>query len=189
MRCANKAVMRTRHITPTLEELLSDLNGATMFSKLDLNKGYHQCELDESSRYITTFSSHLGLKRYKRLSFEISSAAELFQNAIEQSLIGLQGVKNMSDDILIWGKNAEEHDKNLESVFQRLQEKNLTLNKGKCQFHLDKINFFGHILSSKGVECDPQKTQAVLQASHPKNVEEVRSFLGMVGFCSRFIPN
>ena len=189
MRCANKAVMRTRHITPTLEELLSDLNGATMFSKLDLNKGYHQCELDESSRYITTFSTHLGLKRYKRLSFGISSAAELFQNAIEQSLIGLQGVKNMSDDILVWGKNAEEHDKNLESVFQRLQEKNLTLNKAKCQFHLDKINFFGHILSSKGVECDPQKTQAVLEASPPQNVEEVRSFLGVVGFCSRFIPN
>ena len=97
MRCANKAVIHTRHITPTLEELLSDLNGATMFSKLDLNKGYDQCELDESSSYITTFSTHLGLKRYKRLIFEISSAAELFPNAIEQSLTGLQGVKNMSD--------------------------------------------------------------------------------------------
>ena len=64
-----------------------------MFPKLDLNKGYHQYELDESSYYITTFSTHLGLKRYKRLSFGISSAAELFQNVIEKSLIGLQGVK------------------------------------------------------------------------------------------------
>ena len=123
MRCANKALIHTRHITPTLEELPSDLNGATMCSKLDLNKRYHQCEVDESSHYITTFSTHLGLKIYKQLSFGISSAAELFQNVIEQSLTGLQGVKNMSDDILVWGKNAEEHEKNLESVFQWLQEK------------------------------------------------------------------
>ena len=126
MKCANKAVVDTGHITPTLEELLSDPNGATLFLKLDLNKGYHKYELDESFHYITTFSTHLGLKRYKWLSLRRSSSAELFQNVIEQSLFVLQVVHNMSDDILDWCKNAEEHDKNLEAVFQRLQGKSHT---------------------------------------------------------------
>ena len=79
MRSANKAILRTRHITPTIEEIVSDLNGAVKFSKLDLNQGYHQLLLDEDSRYITTFTTHIGLWRYK---VGIFGASEIFQNAI-----------------------------------------------------------------------------------------------------------
>ena len=78
MREANKAIMRERHITPTLDDILCDLNEAKIFSKLDLNQGYHQIELHPESRYVTTFSTHLGLRRFKRLNFGISSAAEMF---------------------------------------------------------------------------------------------------------------
>ena len=79
MRRANTAIKRERHITPTINEIIHDLNGACVFSKLDLNQGYNQLELDVSSRYITTFSSHIGLWRYKRLSFGINSAAGVFK--------------------------------------------------------------------------------------------------------------
>ena len=83
MRDANKAIRRTRHVTPTFEELVSDLNGATVFGKTDRRSGYHQLELDPESRYITTFSTHVGLYRYKRLIFGQNSAAEVSQRTIQ----------------------------------------------------------------------------------------------------------
>ena len=86
MRAANQAIERERHPVPTVEDLIVDLNGATVFSKIDLNQGYHQLELDEDSRSITTFAMHIGLFRYKRLSFGINSAAEIFQKSIEEVL-------------------------------------------------------------------------------------------------------
>ena len=82
MRAVNKAIQRERHITPTIDDVIADLNDAKVFSKLDLNQGYHQLELSEESRYVTTFSTHVGLRRYKRLNFGVTSAAEIFQNTI-----------------------------------------------------------------------------------------------------------
>lgn len=76
----NEAIQRERHITQTIKEVIGDLNGAKFFSKLDLNQGYNQLELDPELRYITTFSTHVGLRRYTRLNFGISSADEIFQN-------------------------------------------------------------------------------------------------------------
>ena len=131
MRQANKAVQRERHITLTIKEVIEDLNGATVFSKLDLNQGYNQLELAPESRYITTFSTHVGLRRFKRLNFGISSAAEIFQNAIRETLSGIQGAINISDDILVYGKTQGDHDRALRETFQRLREKGLTLNRIK----------------------------------------------------------
>ena len=131
MRLPNQAIKRTRHIIPTMDDMIVDLSGAKVFSKLDLNHGYHQLELAEESRNITTFTTHVGLRRYKRLSFGINSAAEIFQNALSAALEGLDGVRNISDDVLIWGRDQAEHDRRLEAVLKRLQHKNITLNKKK----------------------------------------------------------
>jgi hypothetical protein len=90
MREPNKAILRSRHITPTLDDMILDLNGSKVFSKMDLLNGYHQLELIEDSRNITTFTTHVGLRRYKRLSFGVSSAAEIFQNTVS-ALEGLDG--------------------------------------------------------------------------------------------------
>ena len=87
--------------------MVNDLNGAAVFSMLDLNQCYNQLEFEPSSRYITTFSTHVGLWRYKRLNFGVSSAAEVFQNAIRETLSGISGEINISDDILLFGCNAE----------------------------------------------------------------------------------
>ena len=101
-----------------------------MFSELDLRRGYHQIELNPESRVITTFATHQGLWRYKRLMFGISSAPEACQH-IQQSLSGCPGVRNISDDIIVYGKDQAEHDPNLGHVLQRIVEKGLTLNKDK----------------------------------------------------------
>ena len=149
MRGPNTVIKRERHITPTIEDGISDLNGACVFSKLDLNQGYHQIMLDESSRYITSFSTHVGLRRYKRLNFGICCASEIFQNVVPESLDGLPGVMNVSDDILIYGCNHTEHDKRLHAALQRLQEKGLTLNRQTCIFGQPTLKYLGYVFSSK----------------------------------------
>ena len=189
MRKANKAIERERHLTPTIDDLIMDLNGAKVFSKLDLKNGFHQLELEPDSRYMTTFSTHAGLWRYKRLNFGVSAAPEIFQNEIRQALEGLKCVRNLSDDIIVFGKSQSEHDANLEALLERLREKNLTLNKDKCSFNRNKISFFGYVFSDQGISADPNKVDAIKNADRPKNASEVKSFLGMTNFVSRFIPN
>ena len=125
MRITNKAIERELHPMPTVEEIIHDPNGATIFSKLDLYEGYHQIELHPDSRHITTLSTHTGLKCYKRLNFGICSAAEVFQYCIQTALAGLPCVRNFSDDIIVYGKTHEEHNANLHKVFECLHEKRL----------------------------------------------------------------
>ena len=104
MRQANKAIKRERHVTPTVKEIIGDLNGAKVFGKLDLNQGYNQLDLAPESCYITTFSAHMGFMRYKRINFGISSAAEIFQNGVRETLEDIDGAINISDDILLFVK-------------------------------------------------------------------------------------
>ena len=160
-----------------------------MFSKLDLKWGYHQIELDPASREITTFVTHKGLRRYKRLMFGISSAPEVYQHVIQQALEGCNGVRNISDDIIVFGKDAAEHNANLEQVFKRLGEKGLTVNREKCLFGVAALTFFGVVVSGNGVSPEDKKIEAIRTVRKPSNAAEVRSFLGLVNYCARFIPN
>ena len=139
MRKANEALIHERIPMPTVDEVLGNLNGSTLFSKLDLRLRFHQIELDEESRDITTCATHDGLFRYKRLSFGVSSAPEKYQQIIRQVILDLSGVQNIADDLIVYIKSVEEHDQNLHKVIQRVEEKNLTLNPDKCQFRMDKV--------------------------------------------------
>ncbi|XP_062614628.1 uncharacterized protein K02A2.6-like, partial [Saccostrea cucullata] len=131
MREANKAIIRERHLIPTIDELIHDLNGAAVFSKLDLRQGYHQLELEPASRSITTFNTHVGIFRYKRLNFGVSAASEIFQETIRSAIQGVRGAKNISDDILVFGKTQEDHDAALTETFKALQDSGLKLDLPK----------------------------------------------------------
>ena len=188
-RAINTAIERERYPMNTVEDLIVDLNGAKYFSKIDLNKGYHQLELAEESRFMTTLATHNGLFRYKRLCFGINSAAEIFQKSIADMLSGIKGVRNMSDDIIIFSKTEEEHHEAIEKVLECLRKNNITANKEKCEFWKDSITFFGHVFSKDGISPSQDKVEAIIEAEKPKSSEEVRSFLGMAQYLSRFIPN
>ena len=112
MREANKATPRTRTVMPTLDDI-NELNGATVFSHLDMNHGYHQLELKENIRDITTFATHVGLNRYKRLNFGTRSAGEIFQETVSKEITrAIVGCIHISDDILVFGRNQKGHDQN-----------------------------------------------------------------------------
>ncbi|XP_021351252.1 uncharacterized protein K02A2.6-like [Mizuhopecten yessoensis] len=189
MRRANEAVIRERYPIPTVDEILQDLNQSKVFSKLDIRWAYHQIELAPESRGITTFQTHLGMYRYKRLMFGISCAPELYNKIIQQVLRECPGVNSIFDDIVVHGETQGEHNKNLDKLLQTLREKGLTLNLDKCQFNMSQITFMGHVLSEHGISLDEDKVKAVVNARQPSNAGEVRSFLGLVNFSSRFLPN
>ena len=189
MRRANKAIRRARHPIPTVDEITQSISGSKVFSKLDLKWGYHQLELSPESREITTFATHCGLFRYKRLLFGVNSASEQYQYEIQTALAGIEGQENISDDIIVHGKDQKEHDLWLEKVIMRLKERGLALNAEKCQFSMDKLTFFGMVLSGNGISCTEEKVKAVKETREPRTVSETRSFLGLVNYCGRFIPN
>ena len=116
MRQANTVIERSRHPISTIDDVLSELSCSTVFTKLDLTMGFHQLELKEGiSRNVTTFTTHAGLFRYKRLMFGICSASELYQHVISQVLqgAGCTGCRNISDDIVVYGKGVADHDEKL----------------------------------------------------------------------------
>ena len=189
MRIANTAIKRTRHPIPTVEAVSMELNGARIFSKLDLAQAYHQLELCPASRSITTFSTHCGLYRYKRLNYGTNAAAELFQHNLQETLLGIKGVKNIADDIIVFGSNRADHDRALDEVLTRLQDHNLTLNCQKCKFLKKNLEFFGLLFSEHGVCPDPKKVEAFVKTTIPTTVSEVRSLLGMANYSSKFIQN
>ncbi|XP_014666499.1 PREDICTED: uncharacterized protein K02A2.6-like [Priapulus caudatus] len=129
---------------------------------------YHQVELAPESRYNTTFTTHVGLRRYKRLIFGISSVPEKFQKTLRNCLEGLEGAKNISDDILVFGKDQESHNERLRKVMKRLREKNITLNKSKCEFNKKQAP---HYVAQTGRACDFATITAPLRALTHKEVE------------------
>ena len=189
MRQANQAIMRRRYPIPTVDDVLHTMNGSKVFSKLDLKWGYHQLELSPESREITTFATPDGLFRYKRLLFGVCSASEQYQHEIASVLAGIEGAENISDDIVVHGPDTETRDKRLHQTIRRLQECGLTLNAEKCLFNMDRLVFMGMLLSEKGIGPTEDRVKAVLEAKEPENATDIRSFLGLANYSSRFIPH
>ena len=115
-----------------LEDILQELNGAVTFFKLDLNHGYHQLELDMGSRHLTTFSTPWALKRYTWLNFGTVIAQEVFHEEVKKTIAGVQGAKNITDDMIVYGKTPELHDQALRGTLEKLKLNGLTLNRAKC---------------------------------------------------------
>ena len=126
---------------------------------------------------------------YRRLMFGITFAPEKYQKIIFDVLAGCSGVANIGDDLIIYGTDLAEHDSNLRKVLTRLEEQGLTFNGDKCQFRLPGLTFFGHELSARGIAPTEEKIAAVVNARPPQNVSEVRSFVQLVQYSARFIPD
>lgn len=181
MRRVNEAVIHERHPIPTIDNILEDMTGAEVFTKLELKLGYHQIELEFQSRSLTMVVTHKGLHRYKRVMFGFSSAPEIYQHIIRQVLQGIQGV---------YGKTREEHDDRAHQELHRRQARGLTLNCEECDSGMDKMEFMSHVLTKNGIGAARTKVDADhSNTCRPQTAAEVRSFLGLVNYCRRFIPD
>ena len=174
---------------PRVEDLFANLSGGKYFSKLDLTSAYSQLPLEEDSRQFVTINTHKGLFRYNRLPFGVASAPAIFQRTMETLLQGFKGVSVFIDDILITGATLEEHLQNLERVLEKLQTAGLRLNHEKCAFLLPSVEYLGHIIDEHGLHPTQEKIQAIQEAPEPKNLAELRSFVGLLNYYAKFLPN
>lgn len=189
MRKPNKAIKRAEYPLPTIDGMLPHFRGAKFFTTLDIKQAFFQLELHEDSRYITTFKTPWGQYRFNRLIFGVNCAPELFQKTLDNLLSGIENVVIFIDDILVWGETEEIHDKKLNAVLERLKSFDVLLNSQKCKYKQRKVRFLGYDLSEKGIEPTNEKIAAVQRFRTPETKEEVRSFLGLVTFVGRFIPD
>lgn len=189
MRGPNKSIIRTPFKMPTLEAILAELHGATVFTTLDLKSAFFHVVLDEKSRHLTNFYTGDATYRFKRLPFGLCNAPDIFQEICQTVILsGCRGVRNYLDDILVHGKTKEEHDENLQAVLSRLAEHNVNLNKEKCVFGKGSVKFLGFTLSSDGLKIEEEKLKAIKNFRSPESQSEVKSFLGLINFVERFIP-
>lgn len=185
----NEALYRELYQLPTFEEITSTIIGSKIFSTLDANRGFWQIELTEKASKLTTFSSPFGRFRFLRLPFGLRNAPEIFHRIFSEIFSDIPGVKIYIDDIIVYAKSVEEHNKILKQVFARANEFGVRFNKEKCKFLLKEIKYVGHILSEHGISPDPDKVSAIKNIQEPKNLKELQRFLGTVNYLGKFIPN
>ena len=191
----NRSLDPVHHEVPTVEQLRHDLNGAGIFTELDLKDAFYQFPLDDESRRLTTFSTPWGLKRSTRLVQGAKPSAAICHETLRRDLQGIRGALNIADNILVWGCGSstnemqQDHDRALREVFEMFRRQGLTLNVKKCRFNAKFVKFFGFIFSSSGVSPDPEKVAALKEATPPQNKADVNSWLGFVTFNGGFIEN
>ena len=182
----NECIIPCRHKLNTIEEIAASMPDAKYFSKFDAFRGFWQIPLDEASSKLCTFNSPLGRYRFTRLPFGIVDASEVFQKAMEELFGDIAHV--LVDDILVSGKTRQEHDEKVIEVMRRARKNNLKLNVVKLMIGVQTVAYSGHLLTSEGLKPDPQKVKAITQMPSPLNKSQLKSFLGMINYLTKFLP-
>ena len=185
----NRVSKLDRYPIPKIEDLFAKLAGGKKFSQLDMSQAYQQLLLDDQSKNYVVINTHRGLFRYNRLPYGISSAPGIFQRTMETLLQGIANVVVYLDDILITGSTDEEHLGTLEEVLTRMEQAGLRLKKSKCAFMVDSVTYLGHKIDANGLHPVEKKLEAVQRAPKPRNVSELKSYLGLLTYYGKFLPN
>ena len=184
----NEALEREPYYSRTIDELISMFAGAKVFTIVDMDKGYWQAVLHPESRKLTCMAFDIGRYQFKRLPMGSKVASNIFQRMLDSVYIGLPGVTGIADDMVIFGRNEEEHDRNLILFLETTRKNGLVLNKRKLQFKKQEVSFFSHRWNSTGIFPDPKKTESILKMQFPPDKETMHSFLGLVNFLNRYTP-
>ena len=190
LRQLNSRTVKDNYSLPKIEHHLEQLLGATWFTTLDLKSGYWQVELTEEAKPLTAFTvGPLGFFECDTMPFGASNAPATFQRLMDNCLgdLNLKWCVVYLDDIIIYAGSPEEHLERLRAVFDKLRLAGLKLKPSKCTFFQQEITYLGHIVSDKGIATDPSKIEKVKHWPVPSTVNEVRSFLGFVGYFRKYI--
>uniref|UniRef100_A0A803JEW5 Gypsy retrotransposon integrase-like protein 1 n=1 Tax=Xenopus tropicalis TaxID=8364 RepID=A0A803JEW5_XENTR len=185
----NRCIEPEPYPLPNVEDLFATLAGGKYFSKIDLSNAYQQLELDPDSKPFLTINTHKGLFQYQRLPFGVSTAPAIFQHAMDQILQGIDHVVCFLDDILITGSTVEKHLALLDKVLSKLKASGVRVKLSKCHFLQESVEYLGYRIDAQGLHPTETKLTAIVNAPSPSNVSELRSFLGLLNYYGRFLPN
>jgi hypothetical protein len=185
----NQECLVDKYPIPAIEDLYAKLSGGKTFTKLDLSNAYLQVALDKESQLLTTINTHRGLFKYKRLPFGIASSPGIFQRTMDTLLEGIPGVCTYIDDILVTGKDEASARLTLGKVLDRLLKAGIRIKRDKCVFFAEVIEYLGHKIDRNGLRPLPDKIRAVTDAPRPVNVDQLRSYLGLLNHYAKFIKN
>ena len=174
---------------PRIDDLFGMLDGASIFSSLDLTSGYHHIELDQESKDKAAFVTQFGKFRFHRVPFGLAQAPAYFQHLMYMILRGLSFTFAYMDDILVFSKSEQDHLQHLRQVFQRLHKADLKMKKKKCDFFKEELHYLGHLISTQGIAPRADKLEAIQQMTPPTNQTQTRSFLGLTGYYAKFVPH
>ena len=186
-RLLNLATKPDLYPPPHMEDLTAKLAGCTVFSKLDLRKGYHQVLMAPEDVEKTAIITPFGLFEFLRMPFGLRNSGQSFQQFMDEVAEGLENLFIFMDDRLLASKNKEEHKKHLEGVMARFKQYGLALNAEKCAFFQTEVEYLGHLVSAEGISPLPAKVAAIREMPRPSTKTGLLSFLGAVNFYRPFI--
>jgi hypothetical protein len=187
----NDVTRKDAYPLPNIHDCIDSLSGSKCFCTLDLASGYWQVEMEETSKPKTAFVTHQGLFEFKVMPFGLTNAPATFERLMEVTLSGLQWQECLIflDDIVVFGESFQETKERLLHVLDRFREAGLKLKPSKCSLFQREVAFLGHVVTEQGVKCDPRKIESVVTWPRPKNVTEVRSYLGFCSYYRRFVKS
>ena len=184
----NKEIVRPVCNSQTMDDVIEKLKGAKYFAVFDTIKGFFHVPLDQESKMLTAMLTPFGMYVYNVLTVGLSNATDLFETCIREILEGLNGVTNIGDDVLVFGRTESEFKNNVVSFPYRCMEEDMHLNPDKIQINCKEVPFFGNTLSKDGLRPDMNKVKLIQEWLTPTNQKEIQSFLGTFNYLSRFLP-
>ena len=190
-RALNSQTIKNRYAIPRIDELFDRLHGAKVFSKIDLTSGYWQIAISTKDRQKTAFRTRYGHYEFNVMPFGLTNAPATFQTLMNDIFRDMLDVCVLVylDDILVYSRNPEDHEKHLYQVLQRLREHKLYARPAKCVFNTDTIEYLGHLITPNGIKPNPALVEAIVRFPQPETLKSLQSFLGMANYYRRFVKN
>ncbi|GJT65649.1 putative reverse transcriptase domain-containing protein [Tanacetum coccineum] len=185
----NKLTVKNRYPLPRIDDLFDQLQGSSVYSKIDLRSGYHQLRVREEDIPKTAFRTRYGHYEFQVMPFGLTNAPAVFMDLMNRVCKPYldKFVIVFIDDILIYSKNKQEHEEHLKLILELLKKEELYAKFSKCEFWIPKVQFLGHVIDSEGIHVDPAKIESIKDWASPKSPTEIRQFLGLAGYYRRFI--
>ena len=187
----NASTIEDKYPLPRIEEILDNLGKCTYFSTLDLAQGFYQIQMSENSIEKTAFTVNHGHFEYVRMPFGLKNAPSTFQRVMDNIFREYLGkfVMVYMDDIVIFSKSLHDHLLHLKQIFEKLRQYNLKVQLDKSEFLRKEVEFLGHVVTPSGIKPNPNKINCIENFPIPTNTKQIKSFLGLLGYYRRFIPN
>lgn len=185
----NQATESDTYPMPTTSEVFATIAGGKYFTTLDLDRAYTQVIVDDATAKLLTLNTCKGLYTVHRLAFGVKACPGIFQRLMTSLLAGIPGVAILIDDIIVSGRSIQEMGLRLNNVLERIKRAGLRLNKKKCKFAKERVEFLGFVIDAQGIHPAPSKVEAIIKTPEPSNVQELQAFLGLYNFYERFIPH